>query len=80
MTKELRFFVVNADHPDLWDDIIGSDISLWQEDYELGFHAKKFIEIARKENCEYSYKGFMVAFNINEEVGMNDWIFITDKY
>lgn len=77
MNKELRFFVISADHPNLWEDISGTVISLWQEDKELCVQAQRFIKLAEKEGAVYSYKGFMVAMNINEEVGMNDWVFIT---
>jgi hypothetical protein len=81
MEKEYRVYVLSAN--DITIDG-GYAIDIWndyeQNGDELPDEAKEFINLAEEKGQVYSLKGFMVAFNINEEVGMNDWVFITKKY
>ena len=79
--KEKRVFVINADNiPADWN-FSGYDISEWKEcTGELPKKAKDFINFAEKNGSVYTINGFMDAYNIGETIGMNDYIFITDKY
>ena len=82
MEKEHRVYVLSADDSNAFDG--GYAIDNWN-DYEqagedLPDEAKEFIALAEAKGQVYSLKGFMVTFNINEEVGMNDWVFITQAY
>ena len=86
-TKELGVFVVNADNPDLDDQVFagmsGYSIDNWSDTPdgdELEPDAMRFIEIAEQLGSVYSIKGFMVAFNITEDICYNDYVFITNKY
>lgn len=89
MNKEYRVFVVEASHPDLYKMkyiMSGYSIDNWHfdkdgnEETELQPDAKIFIDIAEKEGRVYSLVGFMFAFNIDEEITANDYVFITNKY
>ena len=81
MEKEHRVYVLSAD--DISIDG-GYAIDNWndyeQEGEDLPKEAKGFIALAEEKGQVYSLKGFMVTFNINEEIGMNDWVFITQAY
>jgi len=80
--KEPRVYVLSASN--FSPDMGGYSMDIWDdyrlEGQELPEEAKEFIAMAEKEGRVYSLKGFMVAFNINEEVGMNDYVFITSAY
>ena len=82
MSKETRVFVLSAS--DFSADKGGYSMDIWndyeREGQELPDEAKLFIKEAEDKGQVYSLKGFMVAFNINEEVGMNDYVFITSAY
>lgn len=84
MIKEPRYYVVDASNPELCKQIqhmSGYVIDNWSEENEpLDKDAEKFMKIAEKEGRVYSSIGFMVAFNIEQEISLNDWIYITDKY
>ena len=86
-TKELRVFVVSADNESLNHEVFrgmsGYSVDNWADTpdgYELEDDAKAFIEIAEQLGQVYSIKGFMVAFNITEDISLNDYVFITNKY
>ena len=79
--KEVRVFVLSANEIQIDG---GYAIDSWN-DYEqagdpLPEEAQKFIKLAEEKGTVYSLKGFMVAYNINEEVGANDYVFITKTY
>jgi hypothetical protein len=78
--KETRVYVLSASET----DCNGYEIDVWSESerngQELPQEAKDFIRAAEENGSVYSLTGFMVAFNINEEVGMYDYIFITQAY
>jgi hypothetical protein len=80
--KELRVFVVSADDDSLPYNVSGYLIDEWANwnENELPNEAKKFIDIAEQRGNVYSLNKFLFAFNIEESIGMNDYIFITDKY
>lgn len=81
--KEIRAFIVDTGDERLPDNMSGYLIDDWAdtpENEELDDDAKLFISIAEEDDHVYSIKGLMVAFNINEEVSLNDYIFITNKY
>jgi len=77
MNKEYKVYIASAyDFP----EVAGIAIDVWSKSDGLPVGAVEFIEHCENEGNVYSLQGFMTAFNINEEVGMNDWIFITNKY
>jgi hypothetical protein len=82
MSKETRVYVLSAD--DFSPEIGGFALDIWNDSEQAGEdlpdEAKRFITMAEEIGQVYSLKGFMVAFNINEEVGMNDYVFITQAY
>lgn len=82
MKKETRVYVLSADK--FSADKGGYSMDIWndyeQAGEELPADAKLFIEEAEKNGSVFSLKGFMVAYNINEEVGANDYVFITSAY
>lgn len=39
--------------------------------------AEEFIKVCKKEGFIYSLEEFQDAFNIEESIGANDWIYIT---
>ena len=81
MEKEIRVYVLSANEIQIDG---GYAIDNWndyeQAGQELPDEAKLFIRLAEKNGSVYSLKGFMVAYNINEEVGANDYVFITQAY
>jgi len=81
MEKEIRVYVLSANEIQIDG---GYAIDNWndyeQAGQELPDEAKLFIRLAEKNGSVYSLKGFMVAHNINEEVGANDYVFITQAY
>jgi hypothetical protein len=78
--KEFRVYVLSANN----SNVDGYSIDNWNDcekrGEELPQEAKDFMNAAERNGTVYSLTGFMVAFNINQEVGMNDWIFITQAY
>ena len=42
--------------------------------------ALEFIQKAEEQGTAYSIYGFQMAFNLEETIGMNDWVFITNCY
>jgi len=80
--KEHRVYILSADMITIYKG--GYSMDIWndyeQNGEELPKEAKEFMKEAEKNGTVYSLKGFMVAFNINEEIGMNDFIFITQAY
>jgi len=81
MEKEIRVYVLSANEIQIDG---GYAIDNWndyeQAGQELPDEAKLFIRLAEKNGSVYSLKGFMVAYNINEEVGANDYVIITQAY
>jgi hypothetical protein len=79
--KEIRAFVLSADDIDING---GFTIDCWNDEERDGNvlpeEAKRFIRLAKEKGTAYSLKGFMVAQNINGEVGMNDFVFFTKLY
>jgi len=80
--KEPRVFILSASNFDSSKG--GYSMDIWndyeREGQELPAEAQEFMKQAETEGRVYSLKGFMVAYNINEEVGMNDYVFITSLY
>ena len=78
--KEFRVYVLSADA----FDISAYDIENWvlyaEQHNKLTEEAKEFVRIAEEQGSVYSLYGFQMAFNLEETVGMNDWIFITNAY
>lgn len=78
--KETRVYVLSADI-DLGFPMSGYEIQNWlsyQENHgKLPPNAELFIEEAEKQGSVYSLYGFHEAFNIEQSVGNNDYIFIT---
>jgi hypothetical protein len=80
MSKQFEFnkgvFVVSA------DDVSTSayDIGAWNAHETLPEEAREFIQIAMNKGRVYDLEEFMEQFNLEETIGANDWIFITDKY
>jgi len=69
--------VVNTDTENI--DQYGPDF--WNDSDELPQEALDFMEVAEKEGRVFSLKGFMVAFNDNNEISSEtDWVFATNKY
>ncbi len=80
--KELKFYVLSADQ-DLSFDMSGYSIADWDnqtKNEEPTSEAKEFIEACEKNGTVFTASEFMYEFNINESIGMNDYIFITNKY
>lgn len=63
--KEIRVFRVELD--DAPDDF-------------YPYTDESFIKEAERQGFVYSLKGFMDEFNLNEGIGVNSYILITDKY
>lgn len=84
--KEYRSYWLSASDEKLCKhipNISGYLIKDWAdcpEGKNLPLSALKFIKICEEQGTVASLKGFMVAFNIEEEIGMNDYVFITNKY
>ena len=80
--KEPRVYVLSADNAEEFGGgfAIDSWVDYEEEHQELSEEAEDFVKEAEKNGSVYSLKGFMVAHNINEEVGMNDFVFITSAY
>ena len=78
--KEFRIYILNADNI----NISGYDIEEWnlyQEQHnKLTDDAKEFINEVERIGSVYSLFGFQNAFNIDEEIELNDWVFITNHY
>ena len=78
--KEYRVYVLSA------DNIMtsGYDIEEWvnyQERYNsLHEDAKSFIEVCKDKGEVYSLIGFQYAYNVDECIVANDWVFITNCY
>jgi hypothetical protein len=81
--KEMRVYVMSADY-DFDFDISGYEIENWvgyQEQHnKLPSNAEKFIEVCENNGTVYSMYGFHQAFNIEESIGTNDYVFITNFY
>lgn len=83
MKKEFRVYTINAD--DLGDlNISAHDIKDWDlyQDYynKLTQQAEEFINICEQKGSVYSLDGFMIAFNLDQTISQNDYIFITNNY
>ena len=74
--KEYLVFLLPAGRV---EDVNAEEIDDWAHSEELPDEAKDFIEKAKLYNCVYTLKQFMFSFNY-EEIGFDDYIFITNKY
>jgi len=78
--KEFRVYILSADAL----DISAYDIENWvlyaEQHNKLTEEAKEFVKIAEEQDSVYSLYGFQMAFNLEQAVGMNDWVFITNAY
>jgi len=84
MKKELRAYVINADNiPDDFS-MSGHSIMNWvsyeEQHGKLTDEAERFITLCEERGDVYSLYGFLQAFNVDEMVGMNDFVFITKAY
>lgn len=83
MKKEYRVYVASATAiKGLFTKMSGYEIQSWEcdGDDDLCDDALNFIGFCEAQGTVYSLNGFVDAFNIEEAVGMNDYIFITNKY
>jgi len=80
--KETRVYVLAASEfsaekggysMDIWNDYEQAGLELPEE-------AKVFMKEAEEKGGVFSLKEFLVAYNINDEVGMNNYVFITKAY
>ena len=83
MNKEFRVYVLSADN-DNELKLSGYEIENWnhyQEQHnKLTEEANKFIELCEAEGSVFSLTGFQTAFNLDETISLNDYIFITNSY
>jgi hypothetical protein len=82
--KKPRVYVLNAD--DIPDDfnMSGHSIVDWvnyeEQHGKLTDEAERFITLCEEVGNVYSLYGFLEAFNVEEMIGMNDFVFITRAY
>lgn len=80
-TKEYRvYWLPSSETENISPKFSGYGIDDWNEADELPSDAKKFIDIAEEYGTVATLNGFMHCFNIEEGIGMGDYIFITNKY
>lgn len=79
--KEYRAYVLDASVAgEKIYNISGYLIDNWGEYKKLPKEALLFIQMCEEQGTVYSLKGLMTAINITEDVGNNDYVFITNLY
>lgn len=81
--QAIHCFIVSVNqfekaHPEI--DMSGYTIHDWSLADELPEDAIKFCNFARAEGLVVSITGLMDEYNIEESLGGDDWLFITNLY
>jgi hypothetical protein len=85
MQKEIRFYVLDATKAgEMFAKMSGYELENWKlyEEHhgKLTDEAEHFISACEQEGTVYSAVGFMNAINIEETIGANDYVYVTNNY